>query len=161
MNILSEKLPIYQNYNNYWKRVQCGKFRGGHACRGHHSLRACLRCKYTHRNLFQILLNQPEIRLYLPFSDWFGSKRMSVWFQFNRKNVNTIWFRVDLIRFPKKFSVCTACRVGPRAEWGPGWVSHRTPRGSQQYDIGEGCGEALIEPHDADRPEPRTADDKN
>ena len=26
---------------------------------------------YTQRNLFEILLNQSEIRLYLPFSDWF------------------------------------------------------------------------------------------
>ena len=37
----------------------------------------------TQRNLFEILLNQPEIRLYLPFSGWFGTKRPSVWFQFN------------------------------------------------------------------------------
>ena len=33
---------------------------------------------YTHshaeRNLFEILLNQPGIRLYLPFSDWFGTQ---------------------------------------------------------------------------------------
>ena len=27
---------------------------------------------YTKRNLFQILLNQTEIRLYLPCTDWFG-----------------------------------------------------------------------------------------
>ena len=26
----------------------------------------------TQRNIFKILLNQPEIRLYLPFSDWFN-----------------------------------------------------------------------------------------
>jgi len=37
--------------------------------------------------------------MYLPFSDWFGTKRTSVWFQINRKMLNTIWFRVDLIRF--------------------------------------------------------------
>ena len=41
--------------------------------------------RYTHRNIFEILLNQPEIRLHLPFSDWFGSKRTSVWIQINRK----------------------------------------------------------------------------
>ena len=35
---------------------------------------------YTQRDLFEILLNQNEIRLYLPFSDWFGTKRTSVWF---------------------------------------------------------------------------------
>ena len=28
---------------------------------------------YTQRNLFKILLNQTEIRLYLPYSDWFGA----------------------------------------------------------------------------------------
>ena len=34
--------------------------------------------------------NQPEIRLYLPFSDCFGTKRASVWLQINRHMVNTI-----------------------------------------------------------------------
>ena len=38
----------------------------------------------TQRNIFEILLNQPEIWLYLPFSDWFETKRTSVWFQINR-----------------------------------------------------------------------------
>jgi len=57
----------------------------------------------THRD---ILLNQSEIRLYLPFPDWFGYKGKSVWFQINQKMVNTIWFRVDLIRYRKDFSVC-------------------------------------------------------
>ena len=67
----------------------------------------------TQRNIFEILLNQPEIRLYIPFFDWFGSKRTSVWFQINGKMVYIIWFRVDLIRFRKYFSVCTfACCVG-------------------------------------------------
>ena len=32
------------------------------------------------RNLFEILLNQPEIGLYLPFSNWYGTKPISVWF---------------------------------------------------------------------------------
>ena len=58
----------------------------------------------THR---EIIINQPEIRLYLPFSGWFVSKRTSVWIQINRKMVTTIWFRVDLIRFQKYFSVCS------------------------------------------------------
>ena len=40
-------------------------------------------------------------------TDWFGTKQKSVWFQINRKMVNKIWFRVDLIRFRKDFSVCT------------------------------------------------------
>ena len=60
----------------------------------------------TQRNIFKILLNQPEIRLYLPFSDWFGTKRTSVWLKINGKMINTIWFQVDLIRFWKCFSVC-------------------------------------------------------
>ena len=38
---------------------------------------------YTQRNLFEKILNQPKIRLYLPFSDW---------------------FHVDLIRIRKYFS---------------------------------------------------------
>ena len=42
----------------------------------------------THREIyFEIILNQPEIRLYLPFSDW---------------------FRVDLIWFRKDFYVCSS-----------------------------------------------------
>ena len=61
---------------------------------------------YTQRNLFGILLNQTEIRLYSPFSDWFRTKRMSVWFQIKQKIVNTIWFRFDVIWFRKDFSVC-------------------------------------------------------
>ena len=61
---------------------------------------------YTQKNLFEILLNQPEIRLCLPFSNWFGSKPTSILIKINRKMVNTNWFRVDLIRFWKEFSVC-------------------------------------------------------
>ena len=56
---------------------------------------------------FEFLLYQPEIRLYLPCSDGFGSKRTFVWIQINRKIVNTIWFRVDLLRLLKDFYVCT------------------------------------------------------
>ena len=61
--------------------------------------------QHTQRNLFEIWLNQTEIRLYLSFFDWFGTKQTSVWFQNNRKIVNTIWFRFNLIRFRKDFSV--------------------------------------------------------
>ena len=59
----------------------------------------------TQRNIFEILLNQAAIRLYVPFPDWLGSKRTSVWFQINRKMENTIWFRIDSIR---KISLCVA-----------------------------------------------------
>ena len=58
---------------------------------------------YTQRNLSEISLDQTEIRLYLPFSDWFWTKRTSVWCQINRKMANTIWYRLDLIRFRKYF----------------------------------------------------------
>ena len=71
------------------------------------------RSKYTQRNHFEILLNQTNIRLYLPFSDWFGTKRMSVWFVSNRKMINTIWFRFDLIRFDKIF----LCVEGSTTAW--------------------------------------------
>ena len=33
------------------------------------SSRAVVRLFYTQRNVSEVLLNQPEIRLYLPFSD--------------------------------------------------------------------------------------------
>ena len=68
-----------------------------------------LRSRYTQRIFFEILLNQSEMRLYLPFSDWFGFKQTSVWIQIIRKMVNTISFRVDLIIFRKKFSVRNDC----------------------------------------------------
>ena len=61
---------------------------------------------YTRINIFEILLNQTEIRLYLQFSDWFETKRTTVWLKINRKMVNTIWFLFDLIRFRKDLSVC-------------------------------------------------------
>ena len=64
--------------------------------------------RYTKENLFEILWNESEIRSCVPFSDWFGTKRTFLWLQINRKMVNTISFRVDLIRFKKYFSVCTA-----------------------------------------------------
>ena len=46
---------------------------------------------YTRRNIFQILSNQTEIRLYLPLSDWFWIKLTSVWFQINRSMVKIFW----------------------------------------------------------------------
>ena len=51
---------------------------------------------YAQRNHIK---NQTEIRLslYLPFYDWFGTKRTSVWFQIIRKMVNTIWIWFEII----------------------------------------------------------------
>ena len=61
---------------------------------------ACLYCELiTQRILSEILLNQTEIRLYLPVSDWFETKPTSVWLQINRKLVNIIRFQFDLISF--------------------------------------------------------------
>ena len=60
---------------------------------------------HDQRNLFEVLINQTKIRFYLAFSNWFGTKRTSVRFQINRKLVNTIWFRFDVIEFWKD-SLC-------------------------------------------------------
>ena len=49
---------------------------------------------------FLNLVKQTQIILYLPLSDWFGTQRNSVWFQINRKMVNTIW--LDVTRFRRK-----------------------------------------------------------
>ena len=79
-----------------------------------HIIRKILRaeCGLTHKEIFfEIFLNKPEIRLYLLFSDLFGSKQTSVWIQINRKVVNTIWFRIELIRF-----LCVCCRFLPLFE---------------------------------------------
>ena len=57
----------------------------------------------------QILLNQTEIRLYLPCTDWFGQHQtdsVRLVFQINLKMLNTIWFRFYLIRFRKDFYMC-------------------------------------------------------
>ena len=61
----------------------------------------------------EILSNQTEIRLYLSLSDCIWTKRSSVLFQINRKMVNIIWFRFDLIIFRKAFSA--GC--SKRDEW--------------------------------------------
>ena len=68
------------------------------------------------RNHFSVSLTIFLSRLYLPYSDWFGTKRTSVRFKINRTMVNTIWFRVDLIRFRKDFSVCTFFTFGTATE---------------------------------------------
>ena len=48
-----------------------------------------------------------QIRLYLPCTYWFGTKRkVFLWLQIKLKMVNTIWFRFELIRFQKYLSAC-------------------------------------------------------
>ena len=45
------------------------------------------------------------IKLYLRFSNWSVTKRNFIWFQINWKMVIKIWFRFDLTRFKRYFSV--------------------------------------------------------
>ena len=101
---------------------------------------------------FEILLNQPEIWFYLPsFSDWFGSKRTSIWTQINRKMVNTIWFRDDLIRFWKQMSLCVI-RLADYAssyQLAPTFLPHMTtknitPRFIQPIYCKKSTGKSII-----------------
>ena len=50
---------------------------------------------YTEKSFLEILLNQPKIRLYLPFSDRFGFKRTSVCIQIN-------WIQTDVRLHPNQ-----------------------------------------------------------
>ena len=54
------------------------------------------------RNLIKSTRNQIVFTMHRLI--W-NSKRTSVWFQLNRKMVNTIWFRFDLIIFRKNFKI--------------------------------------------------------
>ena len=97
-----------------------------------------IRPGYTQGNHFEILLNQTEIRLYLPFFEWFGAKRTFVWFQFNLEMVNTIWFRFDLIRFRTDFSVYIYCYKLPVGIEYRGWNQNRINSASEwQRPLGE------------------------
>ena len=55
---------------------------------------------------FQNFIKLNRNQIVFTISDHFKTKRTSVWFQINRIMVNTIWFRLDFIRFLKDFSVC-------------------------------------------------------
>ena len=57
----------------------------------------------------EILLNQTEIRLYFPFSDWFGKSNGQWPFSVPNQSENGKYnlISVDLIRFRKDFSVCS------------------------------------------------------
>ena len=75
---------------------------------------------------FRNHIKKTEIRLYLPFYDWFEIKRMSVWIQINRKMVNTICFRVALIILRKDFFASMIMKVGqpPACLFGPNkWMN--------------------------------------
>ena len=99
-------LTRFRRRGSWWKKAEFVHVIPGlfgpskpHPCRGEFA--------YTRRNLFQILVNQTEIRLYLPCIDWFGTANglVRLLFQINRCMVNTVWFRFDLIRFRKYLSV--------------------------------------------------------
>jgi len=72
---------------------------------------------YIQRNIFEILWNHTEIRLYLPFSNWFGTDRTSGRFQINRCMVNTIWFQFDLTIFLCVYGVLTTKEVQTCKTW--------------------------------------------
>ena len=58
---------------------------------------------YTQRNLFEFLLNQTEIRLYLPSSGWFGTRRTSFLVpnhsENGKYNLISVWFNKNSKRF--------------------------------------------------------------
>ena len=56
------------------------------------------RMTHTQRKLFEILLNQTEIRLYSPFFYGFVSEQtLYIWVQINQCMVNTIWFQANIL----------------------------------------------------------------
>ena len=57
-------------------------------------IRYLILSRYTEIYLLLLLVKSTGIKFYLPFSDWYGTTRISVWFQINRKMVNTIWFQL-------------------------------------------------------------------
>ena len=59
---------------------------------------------YTQRNIFEILLNQPEISFYLPFSDWFETKQTLSFcvpnqLEKGKYNLISVWFN----KVPRRF----------------------------------------------------------
>ena len=76
---------------------------------------------YAQRNVFEILLNQPDIRSYLPLIDFQQqTDSIRLMFQNNQKMVNTIWFRLDSIRFRKDLSVYIPRLILYLEYWKPG-----------------------------------------
>ena len=61
---------------------------------------------------FRNLIKPTQNQIVLSFSDWFGSKLTSIWFQINLKMVNTIWFRFELTGFQKYFSRMAPAHCG-------------------------------------------------
>ena len=59
--------------------------------------------KCTQRKRPRIHVKSIGIQLYLPFSDWFGLKQNSVWFQIYWKMILLIYWMIDLTRIEKIF----------------------------------------------------------
>ena len=74
------------------------------ACRDDNSAPSPKSRMLRHRRT--ILVKSAQIRLYLPFYDWSGTKPDPVWCQINRKMQNTIWFRLIGPESEVYFSVC-------------------------------------------------------
>ena len=116
------------------------------------------------RIFFEILLDQNEIRLYLPFSDWFGIANGRPFSVPNRLengkyNLMSAWFNKI-----SKIFLCVHLRVLYRlsAWWGFNWGSPLYPSVScYRYLEGGGGGEGFQEVlyseltlHDTDRHQP-------
>ena len=48
--------------------------------------------------------------MYIPFLDWFWTKRNSIWFKITRRMVYTIWFRLVYQESEVDFPVCTCIK---------------------------------------------------
>ena len=86
--------------------------------------------------------NEPEIKLYLLFSDWFGIKRtVSFWFQFNRKTI-IFWFDLE----SKQNSVWCSKSIGKLSHFGLILGPNRIQFGvtnqlENLYDFGSICNQ--------------------
>ena len=68
-----------------------------------------LHCTNTHREIFSEfyqIKSKSDCIYHFPIDFEQQTDTVRLLFQFNRKMVNTIWFRFDLLRFRKYFSVC-------------------------------------------------------
>ena len=64
---------------------------------------------YTEKYIFEILLNQTEIRLYLPCTDWFRTANGQCPLH-GKYNLISVWFN----KISKKISLCVIAKNSPR-----------------------------------------------
>ena len=76
----------------------------------------------TLRNIFGIILNQTEIRLYLPFSDWFGKKQTSVWFN-------------DKFEIFRRTPLFVFCLIAPYSSYTRNWTWWLDQVCDQEYEF--------------------------